>query len=176
VVIGNQMKKIFFITIVMLTFFGLKEVSAQKVAIGGEFGVNLFAKNSTNLAFPIGLTSEVDINGKLSAQFHLAFDIGLGAGDFNLFYVSPEARYHFSEVFKGAYLGGYLGFGPAFGNGAALNAFYFSVGASGGYELMFMDILNIDLSAQLGFGRVGSNFGSTNGVHFRPTVAVRYLF
>jgi hypothetical protein len=169
------MKKIIVVIFALFTFFGLKEVSAQKVAVGGELGFNLFAKNGTNFAFPIGLSSEVHIKGSLSAQIHLAFDIGLGAGDFNLFYISPEARYHFSEVFDGAYLGGYLGFGPAFGNGAAFNSFYFTLGASGGYEIMLTDNLNLDISGQLGFGRVGSTFGSNTGVHFRPTVAVRYV-
>jgi len=170
------MKKLLFLIFALVTFLGSKEVSAQKVAVGGELGFNLFAKNSTNFAFPIALSSEVNINGKLSAQIHLGFDIGLGAGDFNLFYISPEARYHFSEIFDGAYLGGYLGLGPAFGNGAALNTFYFSLGASGGYEILLTDRLNLDMSAQLGFGRSGSTFGSTTGVHFRPTVAVRYVF
>lgn len=170
------MKKLLIVLVALFTMYGVQDASAQRAAVGGELGFNLLARNNANFAFPLGANAEFDINGTLSIAAHMSFDIGLGRGDFSLFYMSPEARYHFSEVFDGAYVGGYIGFGPAFGRGSAFNAFYFSLGASGGYEFMLTENLNLDISTQFGYGRGSSAFGGVSGLHFRPTAALRYTF
>ena len=155
----------------MATIFGSQRLCAQDVAVGGETGFNLFARGNSNLALPMGANVEWNINGSLSLVGRLSYDIGLGIGNFNILYLNPEVRYHFSEVFEGAYVGGYLGFGPA-----SFNGFYVSAGATGGYEFMLSDHFNLDINGQLGFGNVGRRGFNASGLHFRPTVALRYAF
>ncbi len=172
------MKKVIIVlAIAFISLLGSNKLQAQNFAIGGETGFNLFVPNNSNFAIPIGANIEWDINGKLSLQARLSFDIGIRGGDFNIFYINPEIRYHFSEVFDGAYIGGYFGFGPVVGNSLYFSGstFYLSIGAVGGYEIMLTDKLNLDISAQLGYGAQTNSFVSFNGLHFRPTVGLRYL-
>lgn len=164
------MKRGIILMVLLLSMFSFSTVKAQTFAVGGETGFSIFSPNGANFALPIGANLEWDINGNLSLQTRVSFDIGLGRADFNYFYINPEIRYHFSETFSGAYVGGYFGFGPA-----SFNSFYMSLGAVGGYEIMVSDNFNIDISGQLGFGHLGNSFVGFNGLHFRPTVGLRYV-
>ena len=141
------------------------------LAVGGESGFNLFTAAGANFAMPFGANVEYDINGTLSIVGRLSADIGFGTGKFNIFYINPEVRYHFSQVFDGAYVGGYTGFGPA-----SRNTFYFSLGAVGGYEMMLKENFNLDISGQLGYARRSASGFGAGGLQFRPTVALRYVF
>ena len=64
----------------MIALFGNQNLKAQSFAIGGESGFNLFIANGANFAIPIGANMEWDINGKLSLQARLSFEIGVGPG------------------------------------------------------------------------------------------------
>ncbi len=172
-----------FIAVAILLVGSANSLKAQDIAVGGESGFSLFSANGANFSIPLGANFEWDINGKLSLAGRLSFDIGVGKNTistsegstvgsrFSTFLISPEVRYHFSEVFKGAYVGGFIGLGPA-----TNNTLYFSAGGIGGYEMMLTDKLNLDISGQLGIGNNGNSSQRYTGIHFRPTVALRYVF
>ncbi|MCP4122809.1 MAG: DUF3575 domain-containing protein [Bacteroidetes bacterium] len=165
------MKQYILIIAVLATVSIPLHSKAQGVAVGGETGFSLFAGSGANLQIPIGANVEWGINTNLSLVGRISFDIGLGVGHYNTLYISPEVRYHFSEVFDGAYVGGFMGIGPS-----SFNSFYFGIGAVGGYEIPLTEHFNMDISGQLGMGNVGNSLGRVTGLHFRPTVALRYQF
>lgn len=165
------MKKFIVAVSAIISLLSINNLRAQDLVVGGETGFNLFARNGANFAFPIGANVEWDINGNLSLLGRVSFDIGLGRGDFNIFYFNPEVRYHFSEVFDGAYVGGFLGFGPTSRAGS-----YVAFGAAGGYQLMLSEHFNLDISVQFGLGNAGASGARVTGIHFRPTVGLRYAF
>jgi hypothetical protein len=165
------MKKLIVMLAVFTAFAGTGNLKAQDLVVGGETGFSLFARNGSNIAMPLGANVEWNINGTLSLLGRFSTEIRLGAGNFNIFLISPEIRYHFSEVFDGAYVGGFMGFGPTSFSGS-----YVALGAVGGYQFMLGDHFNMDLSGQFGFANAGSKFGRGSGIHFRPTVGLRYAF
>ncbi len=145
---------------------------SQKVAVGGKIGVGVQAGN-TNITIPIVATAEYAIDENKSVSADIGYEIGPGAKNRGMVYFSPEFRYHFSEVFKGAYVGGYFGVG-----GYQFNSNYISLGATGGYQVMITDNFNLDANIQVGWGSIGFKGGGSrlNVGHIRPTVGLRYAF
>lgn len=158
------MRNLIVILAVLLVAGTAGNVRAQDVALGGETGFGLFAGNGTAVFLPLGANVEWNINGSLSLVGRMSGDVGLGNS--SVFYICPEVRHHFSEVFEGGYIGGFLGFGPTAG------AVYVALGPTGGYELMVKENFNIDINGQIGY----ANINGASGLHFRPTVALRYVF
>lgn len=166
------MKKYWIISLLFCLFAFPRTTNAQgELAIGGETGFNLFARSGANFALPIGFNMERGLAKNLSLYGKLAFDVGLGRGDFNIFYISPEVRYNFNHVLEGPYIGGFIGFGPT-----SFSGFYIGFGATGGYKFAITEHLNLDVSAQFGYASAGNGFGRLSGIHFRPTCGLRYAF
>lgn len=148
------------------------QLNAQgEVAVGGEAGFTLLGRKNANFAFPIGFNVERGMQKNLSIYGRFAYEVGLGRGDFNTFYITPEVRYNFHHVLDGPYVGGFIGFGPSSASG-----FYMAVGAVGGYKFPISEHFNIDASVQVGMGNGGNALGRVTGLHFRPTAGLRYAF
>lgn len=155
-----------------LSFLFIQKSPAQgELAVGGSSGISLFARGNSNIAVPVGFNVERGLQKNLSIHGILAFDAGVGRGDFNTFYISPEVRYNFNHALDGPYIGGFVGFGPT-----SFSGFYISVGAAGGYKFPITEHFNIDATVQVGMGNAGNALGRVTGLHFRPTAALRYAF
>ena len=69
------MKRGIILMVLLLSMFSFSTVKAQTFAVGGETGFSIFSPNGANFALPIGANLEWDINGNLSLQTRVSFDI-----------------------------------------------------------------------------------------------------
>lgn len=161
------MKRYFLLLFIFFATTG--NIRAQNVSIGLHSGVALYAGNGNSIGIPAGLNAEWAYNAVHSFSGRAHYNIGVGNGGINFFYISPEYKYHLTgEALSGFYLGGYIGFGGGGGSG------YFSLGGITGYSYHLGKNLNLETNIQLGWG----NFTNlrVNVLHFVPTVGLRYGF